>query len=93
MQRRISLSVRPSERRFSTYWRVSPSWVILTIATMCKALFRDRSSLLTTAPVQPVPDSVPRGRGDRIYPCQGGKCCLVTDPALVRPRGVGTSQR
>ena len=43
MQRRISLSVRPSARRFSTYSRVSPSWVILTIATMCKALFRDRS--------------------------------------------------
>jgi hypothetical protein len=40
-----------------------------------------------TAPVQPVPDSVPGGCGDRIYPGQGGKCCLVTDPALVRPRG------
>lgn len=43
MQRRISLSVRPSARRFSTYSRVTPSWVILTIATMCNALFRDRS--------------------------------------------------
>jgi hypothetical protein len=43
MQRRIPLSVRPSARRFSTYSRDSPSWIIPTIATMCNALFRDLS--------------------------------------------------